>query len=571
MVNHESHDPQRTTGVPATDGERESDALFEEELSLRKIVRALWWYRLVIAAAVVAVAVVATVVSVWVYLRQPVERQSSVEFRLDFEGADKGEYPNGLEFSHAEIIGAPVLTQVYESNGLSRYCRYDHFRNGFFIRESNRELELLGYEYAARLADSKLTAPERARIEDEFRQRRDALRVPQYTLIFLAPTTGEPLPDVLLTKLLSDVLATWAEQAALRRGVLQYQISMLSANVMPQEFLGAEDYLIRLDILRGKINRILENLDMLAELPGAAVQRVGEAKLSIAEIRANLYDVLRYKAEPLIGLIRGTGVSTNPMLLTRYLENRLFQVRLEKEEAQRKVAMLQDSLSRYMTERGVSIGGTQQGAPGQGTGASMPSATLIPQFGESFIDRLLELATENSDVEYRQDLTNKIIEAGAVSVTLERDLAYYESLLEAVRRRSPAAGARSAEESAQAIEARLGELYAATLKAIEQGNAFYEQLSTHNLNPRTNLYTMAGPFSIRTERAVTARPLMMNSLLVIGLTLILVPLSCLVHNYLSQEGLLKRRERPVASRDPVAVEPLDRVAVRRETAAPIAD
>jgi hypothetical protein len=563
-MNYDRHDPQHNA-VPH-DVVNESDALYDDELSVRKIARALWWYRRVITAALVAVAIVGAAIAGWIYLRQPVERQATIEFRMVFDGADKGEYPNGLKFSYSEVIGAPVLTEVFENNKLSRYCTYDEFKNSFFIQETNREIELLGYEYRARLADPKLSPVDRARIEEEFRERLEGLRVPEYRLTFLAPATASPIPDVLLSKLLNDVLSTWADHAATRRGVLKYQINLLSLNVLPQEALSSEDYLIRLDILRGKINRVLFNLEELAALPGAAVQRVGDARFSIAEIRANLTDVLRYKTEPLIGLIRGTGVSTNPAVLARYLENRLFQMRLEKEAADRKLTVLRDTLSRYMQERGVASAAPQSGAGAATGGPGYGGTAVVPQLSDSFINRLVEVTAY--DTRYRQSLADRIIRAGEESVMLERDVEYYTSLLDAVRR-APAA-TRGAEDSVRDIEGRLKEIFESTVRAIEQGNAFYEQLSAHNLNPRTNLYTLVGAYSTRTTRAITMWSLWAYVLFAMGICLVVVPVGCYVHHYLKQEGLLKsgkpkRVTRVVESRDrPVAQEPA--LAVRGETA-----
>jgi hypothetical protein len=571
MENFEPRD-QRRSDLPR-DGSA-NGAAYDDEISLKRLVRTLWSYRRVIVTTIATVVVVFAIGAAVAFLRQPVERQASVEFRLMFDGADRGEYPNGLRFSRSEIIASPVLLEVYEANELGRYCTFDEFKNGFFIMESNRDLELLQYEYAAKLADTRLATVDRARLEQEFGQRREALKVAQYRLNLMNPGGRAEMPNALMSKVLNDVLATWAEQAD-RRGVLKYQINVLTANILSQDFMAAEDYVIRLDILRGKINRILQNLDELAELPGATIQRVGETRVSLAEVRANLLDVLRFKAEPVTGQIRATAISTNSALLSRYLENRLFQVRLDKEEAQARVSLLQDSLRRYMSERGGGIPTTPEGTPPTGgQGSPLPGATaLIPQFGESFIDRLVELSSQNNDVRYRQELTDRMIDAGQVAVGLEKESAYYESLLDSVRR-PPTAGAGNAAqaESARLIDSKLDEIYAATMRAVEQANAVYEQLSKHNLNPRTSLYAMTGPYSVTTQRAITLRGLATYALLTIVVATILVPLACLVHNYFRQEGLLSARGEGRGGRPAeaaVAGAQERRQSARAETAAPI--
>ena len=126
-----------------------ADEVYDDEISLRPLVRTLWSYRRVIVASVSAILIVFLVWGLGTYVSQPAERQASLEFRLIFDGADRNEYPNGLTFARAEIIGTPVLTEVYEANELKRYCTYEEFKNGILILEANREVELLGFEYQA--------------------------------------------------------------------------------------------------------------------------------------------------------------------------------------------------------------------------------------------------------------------------------------------------------------------------------------------------------------------------------------------------------------------------------------
>jgi hypothetical protein len=110
------------------------------------------------------------------------------------------------------------------------------------------------------------------------------------------------------------------------------------------------------------------------------------------------------------------------------------------------------------------------------------------------------------------------------------------------------------------------------MRAVEQANAVYEQLSKHNLNPRTSLYAMTGPYSVTTQRAITLRGLAMYALLTIVVATILVPLACLVHNYFRQEGLLSARGEGRGGRPAeaaVAGAQERRQSARAETAAPI--
>src|SRR5205823_11883080 len=98
-----------------------------------------------------------------------------------------------------------------------------------------------------------------------------------------------------------------------------------------------------------------------------------------------------------------------------------------------------------------------------------------PQVSESFLDRIMDLSKQNTDVKYRQEMTQKIIDEGLVASALGRDIPYYEELL----RRVPTSG--SGGDSAALRGATRG-VYEALAKRIDQLNMFYAELSAQNLN-----------------------------------------------------------------------------------------
>lgn len=74
----------------------------EPRLNITAAVRYLRRYGSAILLTAAAVAIAYLVV-------QPVRRTASLHFRLDFAGADRNEYPNGVRFSPAEIVDSAIL------------------------------------------------------------------------------------------------------------------------------------------------------------------------------------------------------------------------------------------------------------------------------------------------------------------------------------------------------------------------------------------------------------------------------------------------------------------------------
>ena len=476
----------------------------DDEISLQPLLRTLWLYRQVISLAVAGVMACFVVAMLAAYVFQAVERLGTLEFRLLFEGASQGQYPNGTLFSSAEITSTPVLTEVFETNDLERYGSYDDFNDSIFVLQSNPELDLLSYEYEAKLAASGLSPVDRRRIEDDFRTRRQSLTDPRFSLTLREDARVARMPPSLVSKVLDDTLATWARQAAERKGALRYNIPVFSKNILRRDLIEAEDYITGIDILRAQVRRIIANIDQIATLPGAAVIRLDEGRTSLAEIRVNLEDILRFQIQSLVGMIRRPGLSRDPESLSRYIDDQFFQVSLQRGEAEKQVAVVQESLRAYMLQNGA----VAVPEAGLGSAELIPTVVaggeaMMPQLGGSFLDRLLEMSTMNSDVGYRQRLTDRIIQESVTVAALEREQAYYEDLSRSVADLGSRSTDADRERELTIINARFQGAFDQVVTAVDQVNAIYDELSTQNLNPTTLLYTVTAPFTIRTQRGLS--------------------------------------------------------------------
>jgi hypothetical protein len=507
---------------------RGSDApdYMEDEISLKPYFETLRGYRRVIGAAVVGVATLYLVSVLLVFLIAPAERLGSIEFRLLFEGAEKGEYPNGNLFSASEIVAGPVLTEVFKANDMQRFGKYEDFKDSVFVLNSNLELDLLAYDYTARLADTKLGPVERVRIEEEFRRKREAAVDPVYTISMLRRERLTTLPRDLMNKVLLDILSTWATQADERKGATRYNVDVLSPSILQRDTLDREEYLVAIDILRAKSSRVLATIDEIAKLPGAKTIRVGEERLSLADVRAGLEDVVRFKLEPLLGLIRSEGITKNPRALALYANNQLFQLRQEQQESAVRVQALQASVREFSAQGGLSAGDTRAGAAGSAAGTG--GGAVTPQLDQSFLDRIMGLSTAKDDSEYKRRITDRVIVESEKMAARGREAAYYEDLAKELR----ASGSRAGEspEMVALIKSRSIEAFNEIVKAIEQTATIYREISTLNLNPSTTLFTVTEPFTEHTKRSLTARTITLYFVLFVMLTMIVVSIGCLIHH-----------------------------------------
>ncbi len=471
-------------------------------ISLKPFLIALRTERRRILIAWGLLAVVFSIGAVTYYLSRPIERTSRIEFRLLFDGADRGQYPNGTSFAATDIIAASVLTPVYERNELERYISYDRLKSGLWVLESSRALELLNYEYQAKLADSKLQTVDRARIEAEFRQKLDALRVPQLSLQFFVTGRTQSPPTQVMEKVLNDILAEWAEQAAAQRGAVGYQVDVLTPNVILKDTLN-QTLLIRYDTLRRHVERVLSQVDRLTELPGATTSRVGPDELSLIDLRTSLTDLRDFQLTPLIGSRLLYSLKPDEAALNvLYLEGRLVELRRFRNTYRERKAQLEAALQAFSAESlapGVPklTEGTQAGAPAQ--------------MSDTFLDRLIEIAGRSNAMDYRTELTNRIIDVGEEGLRIDQDIAFYE---EALRMLNAGRGSRGSAISEDDLTTVFDKIQTRVVEILDLTNEAYATISAANLNPRSVLYQLTTPYSVQTLRTVTPGYLLLTGVAV---------------------------------------------------------
>jgi hypothetical protein len=513
----------------------------DDEISLRVYFETLWRYRLVIAAALVVVSILFVIAVFGFWLRSPGEKVASIQFRLMFEGAAQNQYPNGIPFSPTDIVGAPVVADVFEANDLKRFGPYEYFKQILYVQQASSALFNLASEYQSKLSDVKLTPVERARLEDEFDNKRKALVDPTFSLSLRRSERFTGLPAGLTQKVLTDVLETWAKQADIRKGALRYQVPVLSSKTLSRDNISNDDYLITVDLLRARAVRIVRSIDELQKLPGALTMRTTPDGTSLPEIRASLEDSIRFDIEPLLGIIRSQGVTKNALQLSMYASNAAFQIRLDKEEIEGRARALQAGLREYMSQPGIRAdtpGRTDGGNSARSGAVEMPSVT--PQLTESFLDRLEQIwvRTSKEEIEYRRNLTNQLIEEGRRATTFDRDLAYYEDLAKAVK----GIGAKStgSPELVKLIEGRTQKAFDLITKATDDLSRFYQQLSSQNLGPASSLYVITRPFSQHTEDALSVSAAQLLYGLVMLVTLLVVPAGCLIYDAAHKKATARR-------------------------------
>ena len=262
-----------------------------DDILIRNFFAPLLSYWQLIWHATVATTALALLLGGAYFFLQPARWSAFLEFRTAFAGAASGQYPNGLPFASTDIVELTVLDQVYDKNHIEDLCVRAEFRSGFVVDETSPALQFLDMDYQSRLADARLSAVDRERLQNEYRARRLALPV-VYRLIWLRSDACRNVPAALATKALTEVLQTWARDADVKRGALKIRVSVLAPAVFDTGRL-EQSLFIRADLIRSVLFRIIANIQQVESLPGADLIRIGDDRASFAQVQARLEDLVQ--------------------------------------------------------------------------------------------------------------------------------------------------------------------------------------------------------------------------------------------------------------------------------------
>jgi len=475
--------------------------------SLVQFIRALPGYFEPLAAVTIACGVGYLLLAIAFFLSRPVQRNTTLGFRLEFAGADRGEYPNGLRFSGSDIIVSPVLKSVFDANDLGRFIAFNEFSRSVVVLESNAALDQLSREYEAKLANPKLTTVERERLEAQFDEKRSSLRKNEYSLVLSTRERLTHLPRVVASKVMQDILRTWADFAANRQQVLLYRVPLVSEQGIAAQMNGTEnDILTSLLALRTAARALHGDIDNLRKLPGAEVIRSSTRRLSLSELDLLLSQLERTRLEYAIsGAIRTRAL--NPARTVGVLESHLAYDTAALAAAENHVRILRDSLDDYEQRN------PEAPAPSAAEPAKPASGeNVTSQVNETFLSQIVELARTASDLEYRKEYVKDIREAALITVPLKATVDYERALL-AELRESPS-GEPVALDSLQTEKERIVK----DLQSVARDLSDIRRILSGSLTASGQLYTITQPPAAVVERSVSLLRLALIGLAVVIMT-----------------------------------------------------
>lgn len=466
-----------------------------DEPTIGDLMRALWRQRFQLVSIMAVCLLLAGAVLSGMMTLMPRSQSFGVPLRMMFPGAGSGTYPNGTIFTPSDLVAPTVVRSVHESLDVGRFMPYEDFKTALSVQQMNYRLEDIRREFDAKLSNNNLTQAERDALEEEYDARRSAAQTGEYQLRL--QQLGEKIPEDVAQTILTALPETWAREAQTQRGAWLYDIDVPGPAIIDEQALASEDYLVAVDMLRLVVQRIDSATSQMEQFSGSSLVRSNRADgWNLVELRARLSDLVQFKIEPLMARIRALGVYRERATTVIYIQDRLFRLDLQVTELQNKAKAI-DRVIEMLAMGLVSDSGTtrtNQAGERTGTGGS----AIIPQFGEGFLDRLMELGVQTADVDFRRSLSQHAIDFRHSMIETEREIAVYKDLLQTARgeiRPEVELSPEEAEAARAQVQSRFADIAKESRLLIDHLQGIHRVLSQQNLEPH-RVYQIIGPLVV---------------------------------------------------------------------------
>ena len=402
----------------------------EDEIDLMGLVLKVWRTRVV---WVISMAIVSLLFWGWWSIKQmnsltPLTYHLPIQ--LNFEGIDRGSYPNGSPFSRSELLAPNVIQSVFEQNNLDQYgISLSEFSTQVRVTPYAIEILLIQEKYRKILDNKGLAYQDIDIILDKQKEEvRLAYLGGRYMLSFTPSNSN--VPDNIINNTLFDIPKIWSQKAINHRGVLNIKL-VTAIGIIDEEIIESLDYMVAVDYLTLKMKKFQESIVALLNSPNGFTTHDSETGITLQTLHSKLIDAKTYMLDPLTAPILELGISKTPEITLHHYQN------LENNLQARQKNLLEKSVMLTKIHRNYTQSEEKEGqSTGSHENAEQPQArydispqmgNITPNLGVDFLDRIMEISEKATDASFRQELIStyihekKVYELEAIEVGTKID------------------------------------------------------------------------------------------------------------------------------------------------------
>jgi hypothetical protein len=407
----------------------------QEREQLRHIMRSLraTWRLPLIATIIVLVPIISVLVALRTIF--PPTRTFISQFHFTFPAAESGRYPNNTPFSINEILDPAILSVVYDQLELARYgVNRDEYYAAFSIRPFVlAELEV-SERFRQQLADRRLSFVERERLEQQLKNQLAQDSRGAAELSFITPWRLV-IPVTVGRAIVQKVPLVWSQLAIEKKGVLRIPGFSAVSNVVDPAAIDQQPLSLVIVELVEAGGRLDDRLTELMKTPGVLTVRDPTLGKSIRDLDRDLRNLWLFHINPLRAQLLNYRMDDSGTLLQNIVERRISDIEIQASGLAKEAEAVGDSVAQF-----VQATAALKGRPTErrsSDGGLVAEGTTIPQVGETFIDRIIDLTRQNREAEQVRALiterTQKQLELNQSAIALRSEQVRWRELLADLR------------------------------------------------------------------------------------------------------------------------------------------
>ena len=402
----------------------------EDEIDLKGLVLMVWRTRVV---WIISMVIVSLLFWGWWSIKQmnsltPLTYHLPIQ--LNFEGIDRGRFPNGSPFSRSELLAPNVIQSVFEQNNLDQYgISLSEFSTQVRVTPYAIEILLIQEKYRKILDKKGIDYQDIDIILDKQKEEvRLAYLGGRYMLSFTPSNSN--VPDNIINNTLFDIPKIWSQKAINHRGVLNIKL-VTAIGIIDEEIIESLDYMVAVDYLTLKMKKIQESIVALLETPNGFTTHDPETGITLQTLHSKLIDAKTYMLDPLTAPILELGISKTPEITLHHYQNLENNLQARQKNLLEKSVMLTKIHRNYTQSEEKEEQSTgsheNEGQPQARYDISPQMGNITPTLGVGFLDRIMEISEKATDASFRQKLVStyinekKVYEIEAIEVGTKID------------------------------------------------------------------------------------------------------------------------------------------------------
>lgn len=461
-------------------------------------------------------ALIGVVVSIGLYLFTGLVSPSTTTYQsassLTMLSKNPSEYPNGSPYAITDVRSPAVLAEVYRRNQVERYgMSLSEFGDSIGVGPYSPLRDAIADRFRVRLSNRQITAQEREAIESEFRTALAAASREGFLVSFTVPDNIK-IPSDVGRKVASDVAVVWSEIFVEVLGVAGTTVPKSGAELIDIKLAGSLDYPLAFDYLTDSMNLLKNRLETIATVPGIQTAQLSDGATTIFDLQRRVSNLEAIYVNKVLRPIVDRGVSKNPTLTVLTYENQIERLKVDEQLQQKKAEIVSEIVAEGASADRMLAGVAPPAAAQPGVLPPMAGIS-IPQFGDSFIDRIVSMSLTGAGLQNRQDLLRQKLDYANISANLAKERQITEARVAAIRSfgdHETSTLITAFDDTMNIVESELNQVW-------KSANTILVTLDSQTLNSQGRLYA---PVAIAQEELrssfLASRFLALMSLAIIG-------------------------------------------------------